>query len=83
MKNVLKITKSVLIPFGLPAEASATGAIIQKKTLRSGMTALIVSNEEMNNIMKIVTSIEEPDLLINDIREKIKSEQKRIKRWIS
>ena len=47
------------------------------------MTALIVSNEEMNNIMKIVTSIEEPDLLINDIREKIKSEQKRIKRWIS
>ena len=40
------------------------------------MTALIVSNEEMNNIMKIVTSIEEPDLLINDIREKIKSEQK-------
>ena len=28
-----------------------------------GNTTLIISNEEMNDIMKIVRSLEEPDLL--------------------
>ena len=37
-------------------------------------TALIVSNEEMNNIMKIVKSLEESSLLIKGIRETNKNE---------
>ena len=38
MKNVLKtLAKSVLIPLGLTAAASATDAAIQKKRFRSGM----------------------------------------------
>ena len=32
----------------------------------SGMTALIISNEEVDDIMKIVTSLEEAGLLIKD-----------------
>ena len=55
IKNVIKpLAKSVLIPLGLTAAASAADAEIQKKILGSGTTALIISNKERNDIMKIV-----------------------------
>ena len=55
--NVLKpLAKSVLISLGLAAAAAATGAAIHKKMFGSGVTTLIVSNEEINNIMKIIKS---------------------------
>ena len=38
---------------------SAADPAIQKKLFGSGMTALTVSNEEMDDIMKIVKSLEE------------------------
>ena len=41
-----------------------------------GMTTLIISNEEMNNIMKIVKSLEESVLLIKSISKTIKNEAK-------
>ena len=44
----------VLIPLGLTAEASAADAEIHKKNLGPGTSTLIISNEEMENIMKIV-----------------------------
>ena len=57
MKNVLKpLAKSILIPLGLTA-AAATDAAIHKKMFGSGVTTLIIWNEEMNNIMKIVRSL--------------------------
>ena len=69
MKNVLKpLAKSVLIPLGLAA-TSAIGVTIHKKNFGSGMTALIISNEEMNDIMKIVKSLEESGLLIKGVSE--------------
>ena len=59
MENVLKpLAKSVLIPLGLTAVASATDAAIHKKMFGSGVTTLIISNKEMNDIMKIVKSLE-------------------------
>ena len=33
----------------------------------SGNTTLIISNEEMNNIMNIIKSIEKPELLITGL----------------
>ena len=46
MKSVLTLlAKSVLIPLGLIAAASAADAAIQKKIYGSGTTALIISNE--------------------------------------
>ena len=55
VKNVLKpLAKSILIPLGLTAAASATDALIKKKVLRSDMTRLIISNEEMDNIIKTI-----------------------------
>ena len=65
MKNVLKPkTKSILLPLELIAEASATDAAIQKKILGSGMTALIISNEEMDDIIYIFKPLEDTGLLI-------------------
>ena len=77
MKHVLTLlTKCVLLPFGLTAGASATGAAIQKKILGSGTTALIISNEEMHGIIKIVKLLEESSLLIEGICNTIKNEAK-------
>ena len=70
MKNVLvlkPLTKSVLIPLGLTASASATGTAINKKMIGSGITKLIVLNEETTDIMKIVQSFEESGLLIKGV----------------
>ena len=39
-------------------------------------TTLIISNKEMNDIMKIVKSLKESGLLIKDVSETIKSEAK-------
>ena len=47
-----------------------------KKIHGSGTTALIISNEEMEDIMKIVKSLEELGLLIKGISETIKNEAK-------
>ena len=77
MKNVLKpLAKSHLIPLELTAAASATDAAIHKKMFGSGFTTLIISNEEINGIIKIVKSLEESGLLIKGVSEKNKNEAK-------
>ena len=43
---------------------------------RSGFTTIVISNEEMNDIMKIVKSLEESGLLIKGVSEAIKNEAK-------
>ena len=58
--NVLKpLAKSVIKPSGLSAAASATDAAIHNKILGSGFTTLVISNEEIEDIMKIVKSLED------------------------
>ena len=75
--NVLKpLPKSVLIPLGLMTATSATDAAIHKKMARSCLTTIIVSDEEMNDIMKIFKSLEVFVLLINEVSETIKNEPK-------
>ena len=77
MKSVLTpLTKKVLSPLGLSAGISAADAAIQKKIYGLGTTTLIISNEEMNDIMKIVKSLEESGLLIRSVSETIKNEIK-------
>ena len=75
--NVTKpLAKSVLIPLGLMAAASTTDAAIHKKMFGSGFTPLITCNEEMEDIMKIIKSLEDSGLLIKGVGETIQNEAK-------
>ena len=79
--NVLKpFAKSVLIPLGLTAAASAIDQAIHKKMCSSGFAAITIYNEEMNDIMKIVKSLEESGLLLKSVSETIQHEAKEPKR---
>ena len=58
VKNVLTpLAKNVLLPFGLLAGMSTVDAAILKRAYGSGTTVLTISNEEMEDIMKIVQSV--------------------------
>ena len=75
MKNVLTLlARRVLVPLRLLAARWATDAANQKKIFGSGTTALIISNREMDNIMKIVKSLEESGLLVKNVSDTIKNE---------
>ena len=77
LKSGLPLLKSVIKPLGmlgLTAAASSTDAAINKKILGSGTTTLIISNDEMKDILKIVKSIEDSGVLLKRVSETIKNE---------
>ena len=77
------MAKSVLILLELTAAASAANAGIHKKILGSGnnaTTTIIISNDEMEDIMKIVKSLEDSGLLLKGVSETIQNEAKEQKR---
>ena len=75
IRNVLEpLAKSVLVPLGLTASTSATDAAVYMKMFGSGTTILIISNEVINDVMKIIESLEESGLLIKGLRETIENE---------
>ena len=78
IKNVIKpLAKSVLIPLGLTSAASAADAGIHKKILGSGNTTiLIISNDEINYIIKIVKSLEDSGLLLKGVTETVQNKVK-------
>ena len=67
IKNVISsLAKSVLIPLGLTLAPSAADAGIYKKILRSGgHTTLIISNKDMEDLIKVVKSLDDSRLLLN------------------
>ena len=78
IKNVIKpLAKSVLIPLGLTAAALAADAGIHKKLLGSGnTTTLIISNDEIEDIIKIVKSLKDSGLLLKGVSETVQIEVK-------
>ena len=77
MKNALKpLAKSVLIPLGLTTAASAIDAGIHKKIIGSGTATLIISNDAMKDIIKIVKYLEDSGLLLKKVSELIQNEVK-------
>ena len=64
IKSVIKaLAKSVLIPLGLTAAASAADAGIHEKILGSGHnTTLIIPNDEINDIIKVVKPLKDSGL---------------------
>ena len=80
LKSGLPLLKSAVKPLGilgLTAAASATDAARSKKKLRSGnYTTLIISNNGMQDLLKIVKSLEDSGILINEITETVNNEVK-------
>ena len=77
VKNVVKpLSKSVLIPLGLTVAASAADAGIHKKILGSGNTTLIISNNEMKDIIKVAQELEDSNILLKWITETVENELK-------
>ena len=76
MKVAIPLAKNILAPLGITAAASAIDAGIQKKIHGSGTTTLIISNEEMNDIMKIVQALEDSNILLKGVIKTIKNETK-------
>ena len=89
ISNVIKpLAKSVLIPLGLTAAASVADAGIHKKILGSGNNShssyaphitLIISNDENDDIIKIVKSLEDSSLLLKGVTETVQNEVKQQK----
>ena len=72
LKTGFPLLKSVIKPLGLLGLTAASSAIdtgFQKKIYGSGKTTLIISNEEMNDIMKIVQALEDSNILLKGVRK--------------
>ena len=77
IKNVITpLAKSVLISLGLTAAASAADVGIHKKILGSANTTLIISNEDMDDLIKIVKCLDDSGLLLKGVTESVQNEVK-------
>ena len=75
IRNLLELlAKNVLIPLWLTTAASTTDAAIHKKMFGSGYATLIISNKELEDIMKRINSLDDSGLLIKGVSETIKNE---------
>ena len=75
MKVAVPLAKNALAPLGITAAASAI-AEIQKKIHGSGTTTLIISNDEINDTMKIVQALEDSNISLKGVTKTIKNETK-------
>ena len=75
MKVAMPLAKNVLAPLRLTAAMSAIDGSIQKKTHGSGVK-LIIEQEDMNNIMKIIEALENSGILLKEVIKTIENETK-------
>ena len=83
MKVAVPLAKTILALLGITADASAeferNSKRTQNKIHHSGpplSTTLIISNKEMNDIMKKVQALEDPNILLKGVTKTIKKERK-------
>ena len=75
MKVALLLTKKVLVPLGLTAAMSAIDGSIQKKIHGLGVK-LMIEQEDMNDIMKIIEALENSGILLKGVTKTIENETK-------
>ena len=75
MKVAMPLAKNVLAPLGLSAAMSAIDGGIQKK-LRDDGIKLMIDNEDMNDIMKIIKALEKSGILLSGVGKTIENEVK-------
>ena len=76
MKVAVPLVKNILARLGLTATVSAIDAGIRKKIHGSGTATLIISNEKMNDIIKIVQALEDSNLFLKGVTKTIKNKIK-------
>ena len=75
MKVALPLAKNASAPLGLTAAMSAIDGSIQKKMHGSGIK-LIIKEEDMNDIMKIIEALENSGILLKGVSKTIENETK-------
>ena len=75
MKVAMPLAKNVLAPLGLTAAMSAIDRSIQKKINGPGVK-LIIEQEDMNDIMKIIEALENSGILLKGVSKTIEKETK-------
>ena len=76
MEVAVPLAKNILAPLGITAAASKMDAGIQKKIHGSGTLTLIISNKEMNGMLKIVQALEDSNILLKWVTKTIKNKIK-------
>ena len=79
MKVGMPLAKNVLAPLGLAAAMSAIDGSIQKKIHGSGIK-LIIEQEDMKDIMKIIEALENSGMLLKGVSNTIQNETKKQRR---
>ena len=75
MKVALPLARNVLAPLGLTAAMSAIDGSIQKRMHGSGVK-LIIEQEDMNDIMKIIEALENSGILLKGVSKTVENENK-------
>ena len=75
MKVVMPLAKNVLAPLGFTAAMSAIDGSMQNEIHDSGVK-LIIEQEDMKDIMKIIKALENSGILLKGVSKKIKNETK-------
>ena len=76
MKVALSLAKNVLAPLSLTAAMSAIDGSIQKKKIHGSGVKLIIEQEDMNDIMKIIETLENSGILLKGVTKTIENETK-------
>ena len=75
MKVAMPLAKNVLAPLGLTVAVSAIDSGIQKKIRGDGIK-LIIEQEDMNDIIKIIEALENSGILLTGVTKTIENETK-------
>ena len=73
MKVALSLDKNILAPLGLTAAMSAIDGSIQKK-IRGSAVKLIIEQEDMKDILKIIKALENSGILLKGVSKTVKNE---------
>ena len=75
MKVAMPLAKNVLAPSGFTAAMSAIDGSIQKK-IHGSRIKLIIEDEDMQDIIKIIKELENSDTLLKGVSKAIENEIK-------
>ena len=76
MKVAVPLSKNILAPLRVTATGSAIDARIQNKIHGSETTTLVISNKEINDIMKVVQVPEDSNISLKRITQPIENKAK-------